>query len=65
MLLYQINLNMVCGGGVPFYFQNYILQTCPTSKMDTVAKNRNFFKWLRLLFHYDIYNALEDSCGRQ
>ena len=31
-------------------FQNCVRQRRPVSKMATVTKNRNFFKWPKLLF---------------
>ena len=31
-------------------FQNCFWQRCPVSKMATITKNRNFFKWPKLLY---------------
>jgi hypothetical protein len=31
-------------------FQNFVRQCRPVSKMATIAKNRNFFKWPKLLY---------------
>jgi hypothetical protein len=31
-------------------FQNYVRQRRPVSKMATITKNRNFFKWPKLLY---------------
>ena len=31
-------------------FQNYVRQRRPVSKMAAITKNRNFFKWPKLLY---------------
>jgi hypothetical protein len=31
-------------------FQNLVRQRNPVSKMATIAKNRNFFKWPKVLY---------------
>ena len=48
---YQANLNQICWNDpwvVPF--QNCVRQRRPVSKKAAITKNRNFFKWPKLLY---------------
>jgi hypothetical protein len=35
---------------ISIFFQNCVRQCRPVSKMAAIAKNRNFFKWPKLLY---------------
>jgi hypothetical protein len=51
-------ISIFSNGGHPGYrtaltvvpFENCVRQCCPVSKMAAMTKNRNFFKWPKLLY---------------